>query len=424
MSRRRKKRKQTKAVLIILIMLLLLGGSVVGYRIYSEKIAEKKEENLKKDIATHYNKYIKVTKDTDLYKLNNNKYEIIGKITKDQELTLSDIEPTSNDIYFKIESLDGEYYIYYKDVSKIEALKEVDTRYKNYLPFNKNIITNKITNFYDEDDNLIYTIEKSFNLPIIINDEKKYGIEYNNRLLYIKKDDVKETIDNHNTDKANTTAIAVLNYHFFYDETKESERKDCNQYICMSTSAFSSHLNYIKDNNIFTLTLEEYEMWYDGKIKLPKSVVITIDDGWRMTQGNELLEEYELNGNVFLITSWWDEEVIESKYKYVNYYSHGDNLHNQGVCPGGQGGAIKCQEKEILLKDLALSKKKVEGKTFFCYPFYEYNNYSISILKEAGFTMAFAGNNQRSNKNSNRYAIPRYVIYNNTTVSELKRYIG
>ena len=173
MNRRRKKRKQTKAVLIILIMLLLLGGSVVGYRIYSEKIAEKKEENLKKDIATHYNKYIKVTKDTDLYKLNNNKYEKIGKITKDQELTLSDIEPTIDDTYFKIDSLEGEYYIYYKDVSKIEALKEVDARYKNYLPFNKNIITNEITNFYDEDD---------FHVFLYSNDPQVNDIELNIKL--------------------------------------------------------------------------------------------------------------------------------------------------------------------------------------------------------------------------------------------------
>ena len=277
-------------------------------------------------------------------------------------------------------------------------------------------------------NNLIYTIEKSFNFPIIINNEEKYGIEYNNRLLYIKKDDVKETVDNHNTDKTNTTAIAVLNYHFFYDETKQSEIDDCNQIICKSKSGFKGHLDYIKENNIFTPKLKELEMYIDGYIQLPKSVVITIDDGWRTNIATELLEQYQLNGTIFLITSWFDEINFLYDLDYVEYHSHGDNLHNQGICPGGQGGAIKCLEKNKLLEDLSISRKKLDNTTYFCYPFYEYNDYSISILKEAGFTMAFGGYNEggkyRAVPGMNKYKIPRYIIYNNTTVSELKRYIG
>ena len=63
-------------------------------------------------------------------------------------------------------------------------------------------------------------------MPIIINKKDIYGIEFNNRLLNVKKEDVKEIVDKHNTNLKNTNGIAVLNYHFFYDETKESERND------------------------------------------------------------------------------------------------------------------------------------------------------------------------------------------------------
>ena len=100
---------------------------------------------------------------------------------------------------------------------------------------------------------------------------------------------------------------------------------------------------------------------------------------------------------------------------YIEYHSHGDNLHNQGICPGGQGGAIKCLNKTKLLEDLALSRKKLAGSTAFCYPFYEYNNYSISVLKEAGFTMAFGGTGEGGNykvkPGIDKFKLPRYVIY-------------
>ena len=56
---------------------------------------------------------------------------------------------------------------------------------------------------------------------------------------------------------------------------------------------FATHLDYIKDNHIFTPTLSEFEMYLDQKIQLPKSVVITIDDGWR----SELLNVLGNNGD-------------------------------------------------------------------------------------------------------------------------------
>ena len=42
--------------------------------------------------------------------------------------------------------------------------------------------------------------------------------------------------------------------------------------------------------------MKELELYIDGKLQLPKSVVITIDDGWRSKLGIELLNEYKLNG--------------------------------------------------------------------------------------------------------------------------------
>ena len=411
-------------IVVFLVFLIIIGFIFVNNKVL-EKIEIKREINkLEKEIKSHYSSIVMVSDDASLYTYDDGEYTQLGVIKKGEIINIETKKITSEDVFFKIKGFDGSYYIKYQDVFPTKKVFVGNKRWQHYIPFNESIMTNDYVNFYDQDDKLVYGINKHLLLPIMVKYDNGYGVIYNDRLLMVRKEDVREIVNSSNTDEIATSEIAVLNYHFFYDETEESERKECNQRICQPISLFSSHLKYIKDNNIFTPTMEEYELWYDEKINLPKSVLITIDDGWRMQQGIDLLEKYQLNATVFLITSWFKDKIkFLHNYQHVEFHSHGDNIHNSGECPGGQGGAIKCASKERLLNDLALSRKKLEGSPYFCYPFYEYNNYAIDILKEAGFTMAFA-NGGRSTRDSNRYAIPRYVIYNNTSVSLLESYIG
>lgn len=425
-AKNKKKIKKKTIIFWAVIVFVILSIALVCYNINQNRILKLKQAALTQKIKNHYNEFVITNKEATLYKLDSNKYIKAGKINKDEELTLDKIEITHKDEYLKVTTFEEEYYIHYKDIETIKELKQTDARYKKYIVFNKNIITNETTNFYDKENNLIYTFNKSFDLPIIINKKDIYGVEYNNQLLYIKQEDIKEVKDNNNTKQKNTKGIAVLNYHFFFDSTSATERQKCNQVICLSNNNFKKHLDYIKNNNIFTPTMEELEMYIDGYIQLPKSVSITIDDGWRANIGSQILTEYELNATVFLMSKSYDPNKIRTEY--VEIHSHGHDLHNQGVCPGGQGGAIKCLEKSKLLADLNASREKLLGTTVFCYPFYEYNDYSIKVLKEAGFTMAFGGYGEagkyRVAPGINKYKLPRYVIYSYTTASDIKNYIG
>lgn len=426
-KRRRKVNKKRVIILIIASIVIMASISVcIIYRNNEQRKLEKQEE-LKKEITSRYNEYVITEKEADIYKLENNTYVKSGKIGKNQELTLTETDITYENEYLEISSLDKPYYIYYKDITKIDSLTEVTvsaTRYKKYIVFNSNIVTNEVTNFYDETNNLIYTFNESFNLPIIIKKENIYGVEYNNQLLYVKQEDVKEIIEAENTNKKNTTGISVMNYHFFNNSDDPSD--SCNQIICLSTNNLKKHLDYIKENNIFTPTMKELEMYIDGYIRLPESVVLTIDDGWRAKIGSEVISEYGLNATIFLMSKYYDPRNYQNEY--IEVHSHGYDIHNGGLCPGGQGGEIKCMEKTKLLEDLNASRDKLNNTTYFCYPFYEYNDYSIEVLKEAGFTMAFGGYGEAGNykvkPGINKFKLPRYVIYNYTTASNLASYIN
>lgn len=215
--------------------------------------------------------------------------------------------------------------------------------------------------------------------------------------------------------------IPVLNYHFFYDEKTEQ----CNETICLEKKNFMAQLAYLKENNYKTLTMQEFNDWLDKKIELPKkSVLLTIDDGAMGTDTHlpELLNQYDLKATLFLITGWWPI----SKYTTGNLeiQSHGHELHHNNFCANG-----KCGMKGLLLSqeeieaDLRQSKEIIGNSIAFCYPFYAYNETLTQAVKN-NFSLAFVGGNKKASRNSDKYKIPRYIIYKDTSLENFKKMLN
>lgn len=422
---KKKKRKKKTLFIILLSISLLVLLFFLGYYLkkeHEEKIRLdniRKEKELIAEITSHYNTYVKTNKDAVLY---NSNEEEVGLLPSDTEISLKELVIDKNTKYFEISTFEG-YYIKYQDVLAIDDLTSYDNRYKKYIVFNENIVTKDKTIFYDENNNKVYDFNTSFDLPIIIKDTDRYGVDFNNRLLYINSEDVSEVKYNHNTDVGNSSGVAVLNYHAFYDENNYEERSSCVTSICHSKAQFKTHLDYLKENNILTLKTNELEMYIDGKIKLPKSVLITIDDGPKTEHAVNMLTEYEMYATIFVVTNWFNESTYY-KTDFIELHSHTHDMHNGGKCPGGQGSGLKCLDRETLLNDLKTSREELGGSTVFCFPFYEYNSYALDIVKEAGFTMAFIGyyGNGLVKVGANKLLLPRYVITTSTTIYGLDYY--
>ena len=227
---------------LILFFFLIIG--IVGYNVLIKKNLEHEEfkdatnvSNLKKYIvSTVKNKYkdtVIVYRDRYLYKKIDDKLEIAGTISKDNIIKIeqSNIDETlkEKDFFYKITSLDEEYYILYDNITSYDSdIEEEEFRYrfKNYIPFNENIVTNEKTSFY-KNGKLRYTFYKSFNLPIYVKNNDSYSVVFNNELLEVKKEDVKNTIPNSNSNELKAKEVPVLLYHFIYDQSKET----CNDVI-------------------------------------------------------------------------------------------------------------------------------------------------------------------------------------------------
>lgn len=414
-----------KIIIIIPICFLIILIIISGIYLYDKRQEQIELENKKilvNKIQGHYNNFVKTNKDTKLYKKINNKYTEYGSISKDVSIELEEEKINYKTKYFKIKNL--ELYIKYNDVDIIESINYND-RYKNYISFNKNIKTKNITRFFDKELNLLYTINDSFDFNVIINDEDLYGVIYNNQLLYIKSEDV-ETSYNKDNGQTNKNRIKTLTYHFIYDQTQHA----CAQVICQSFEQFESHLKYIRENNYFTLKLDELEMYLDGKINIPeKSIVLTIDDGTYFDLGAiDLLEKYQANATLFVITKIKDNfDYLESDY--LDLESHTENMHNQYECRGYgmQGGGILCLPEDKVLNDLKTSQNKLGGSEYFAYPFFDFNDRAIELLKKAGFNMAFIGQYDTDGysypKVTSKYKVRRKTIFSDTTMNEFISYL-
>lgn len=218
--------------------------------------------------------------------------------------------------------------------------------------------------------------------------------------------------------------VAVLNYHFFY-----AGNSSCG-INCISISKFEEQLKYLKENGYKTLSMDEFRKWMYGEINVPqKSVLITIDDGAQGTgkhNGNLLipmLEKYQMHATLFLITGWWS--ISNYKSAYLDVESHTNNMHTENYCKGvSRGAKMLCLSEEKVIDDLKKSINITGSNDAFCYPFYAYNERSINILKNLGFKLAFAGGNYKATRSSNKYAIPRFHIYDNITMDEFISYIA
>ena len=417
----KKKRRLKKKVIIVLILLLVLIISSLGYYFYKDrqeklrKLEELRIEKHIKDIKSHYNTDVIVNKKTNIYEKNTSDYNVIGTIEKDSQINLDKTNINKDTKYFKI--LNTDFYIEYNKVKPIKDKITINDRYKKYLLFNENIKTkNPVT--LSKDNKTIYTLNKELDLPIIKKDDNGYYIEYLNDLYFISKDNTSNIYEKINTEEKDAEAIPVTCNHFIYLEGDTS----CNEVICHHENQIKEEFNYLRENNYFTLNTTELREWLEGKIRLPeKSILITIDDGARAEKFIPILEEYKVNATLFLISGWYPTSKYASPYMEIASHTH--DLHHGGYCPGGQGSPLKCLDKKKLIDDLTLSRKELNNTEAFCYPFYEFNDYSESILKEVGFKMAFIGGMRKVRKGVNPYRIPRISFSNTTTLQEYINYV-
>ena len=391
----------------LLLTLFFLSLTIIYFFYNGEKDIHENINNI--NVAEeNYNDYVEITNTTSLFTVSEKKYTKKGVVSKGVKLKLDG----SLNNYYKIK--DMPYYVYYKDVVKNN--EKYNERYKKYNQIGLYVTTKDKCKLFQDDDKymIINNVDK---LNILYTNKDKYYTVVNENLYYILKQDVQS--ENRFNTEYSVDSIPVLNYHFFYDEDIEF----CGEILCLEKKKFDEHLKYFKENNYFTLTMEEYYLWINNELNVPsKSILITVDDGALGTDTIliELLEKYDLNATLFLITDWWKEKNFSSLNLEV--YSHGNNIHIDNYCNKGPKGV--CISYDELKDDIEKSLLRSKSNLAFCYPFYRYNDIMLKVLNDLNFSLAFIGGNKKSKKVDNRLLLPRYIIYRYHTINDIEKMIN
>lgn len=215
---------------------------------------------------------------------------------------------------------------------------------------------------------------------------------------------------------AEGSGVTVLIYHRF-GETKYPTTN-------IDVERFQEQLEYLKKNNYTVISLQKLvQLLHEGK-KLPdRSVVITIDDGYRSVYDNAwpLLKEYGYPFTVFLYTKatednhWnylnWDQ-VREMKAAGVDFQNHGFAHDHMGVRPAGMDMDAY---RAWLRADLAVSTRIIseelhERPRFFSLPYGEYNKTLIEEVRSFGYEGVLLQDPGSVSSDTDPFAIPREPI--------------
>ena len=186
---------------------------------------------------------------------------------------------------------------------------------------------------------------------------------------------------------------------------------------------FISHINEIRNADLKFITFEEFDVSF-GKNNTSRKVLLTVDDAFSSFYKNAwpILKKEKIPFIIFVNTETvgakgymnWEQIQKISKFDFVYI---GNHSHSHGY--------LVDKTDEEIRKDLTIAKdilkKKLDYETkIFAYPFGEYKNSYIKIVKDLGFKYAFGQHSGVIDQTKNKFELPRFPI--NEKYGEIKRF--
>lgn len=395
--------KKLVALLLVLLLAACSGGSEPAAT--EEPVQEEPvEETI--DVTPLLDIKAGALRETPLYRLEGEELREVGTLC---EGTLVDTSSDSRGNYVRLKGV--EYYVSGKDIDNSGRYY----RFENHLLKLGTVETNADYSLYDVKGRKLFSGSESTLYDVVVRDSEddpRYGVLFLNQVVYLNKEDALGFTADEVQGAAES--VPVLMYHFFYDETKDPAPNDGNY---LEVNELDEQLNYLKENGHDTLTMRETLYFMQERAEVPdEAVCITIDDGDPTVYeyAYPLFRKYELNATLFLICGWLEPEMPYSFWEMreagMELQSHGFLTH-QGGCEGMQhGGRILCMDYEEGVQDTKMSLDYCDGGFAYCYPFGDYNDHAIEILKDAGVKIAFTTQNGWIDPSQDIYALPRVRV--------------
>ena len=215
---------------------------------------------------------------------------------------------------------------------------------------------------------------------------------------------------------ADGTGATVLIYHRFGEDTYPTTN--------IAVARFREQLEFLKNNDYTVIPLQQLVQLLQKGTKLPeRSVVITIDDGYRSVYENAwpVLRDYGYPFTVFLYAKatenrHWNymtwSQVKEMKDAGVDLQNHGFAHDHMAFKPSD----MDIDEYRAWIRaDLAvstriLSEELKERPRFFAVPYGEYNTVILEEIRSFGYEAVLLQDPGSVSSDTDPFAMPREPI--------------
>lgn len=219
--------------------------------------------------------------------------------------------------------------------------------------------------------------------------------------------------------------IPVLMYHHILPQ-EDITGMFADNNVVVSAERFKSDMETLKANGYETISLRQLNEFVRNDAPVPaKSVVITFDDGYLSNKlyAMPILKEAGYTAVIFALTGWMEEHPqqfdanglqylswpeIKEMREVFQFASHTDNLHSIGWNGKGKLTVIPAEDFAV---DVKRSIHKLQGTSYFSYPYGHYNEAALSVLKNQGVELAFTVNPESVHVGDNPLLLGRWDMY-------------
>ena len=187
--------------------------------------------------------------------------------------------------------------------------------------------------------------------------------------------------------------VPMLLYH--HVKSLDSAKESGQGFLTVDTQVFDAQMQYLISKNYHTVSVDELAAALINKTGLPpKSIVITLDDGYDDVYDNAypILYKYQLKANLMISTGLlgnsgymsWDQlkRMVDAGLitAYDHSWSHASltNLSDEKL------------KYEILTAKQQLEERLGKPANIFAYPYGSENQKVVNLLKENGFVAALS----------------------------------
>jgi peptidoglycan/xylan/chitin deacetylase (PgdA/CDA1 family) len=184
--------------------------------------------------------------------------------------------------------------------------------------------------------------------------------------------------------------VPILSYHHFAE--------NCKSHLCISTSVFDQQMRYLKNEGYRVITMRELLGFMRYRHAIPKkSIVITIDDGYRSAYdiAYPVLKKYGFTAALFIYTDYvgvsksaitWDQ-LREMKTNGFEIGSHTVSHCDLTKKMAGESypDYIERIKREIVDSKQIIDKELEQDTLCFAYPYSRYNASVLNLCEQAGY---------------------------------------